>query len=115
MRNFYVGAVLVANAALVYGILLQENLELTIFYLAGKLPIYLKLDSLGMLFAGFVATTWVLVGFYAFHYMKKGKYVEQFFGFYLITFGVLLGLDFAGNIVTMYLFYEMITVMTVPL
>ena len=58
---------------------------------------------------------WILAGFFSFEYMKHEKNEKRYFAFYLIVFGVLLGLDFSGNLITMYLFYEFMTLTSMPL
>lgn len=40
---------------------------------------------------------------------------KRFYGFYLIVFGILNGLGFAGNLVTFYIFYELMTLLSMPL
>ena len=40
---------------------------------------------------------------------------KRYFGSYLIVFGILVALDFSGNLVTMYFFYELMTLASVPL
>ena len=47
--------------------------------------------------------------------MKHEERVNTFMAFYTITYGVTLGVAFAGNIITMYLFYECLTMVTLPL
>ena len=54
-------------------------------------------------------------GFYAFVYMKHEGEEKRYFGFYLLLYGVLIGLDFSGNLITMYLFYELMTLTSMPL
>ena len=70
---------------------------------------------LGKFFASVVTIVWVLAGFFSFEYMKHEKNEKRYFAFYLIVFGVLLGLDFSGNLITMYLFYEFMTLTSMPL
>ena len=92
----------------------QEGLR--IFELVGNLKIMLKLDGLGSIFAGLVAVLWPLANLYAFEYMKHDKERKHtFFAFYIMTYGVTLGIAFAGNILTMYFFYELLTLVTVYL
>ena len=89
----------------------QEGLRL--FELVGNLKIMLRLDGLGSIFAGLVALLWPLANVYAFGYMKHDKGRKHtFFGFYMMTYGVTLGIAFAGNILTLYFFYEMLTLVT---
>ena len=47
--------------------------------------------------------------------MTKEKHEKVFFMFYTITYGVTLGIALADNILTMYFFYELLTLVTVPL
>lgn len=111
----YVGSVLlICGGFAFYGIFAIEK-GVTLFYLTKTLPIYFKLDMLGKFFASVVTIVWVLAGFFSFEYMKHEKNEKRYFAFYLIVFGVLLGLDFSGNLITMYLFYEFMTLTSMPL
>ena len=90
--------------------------EILLFQLTGNLRIILKLDGLGCIFAGLVAFLWPLANLYAFEYMSHDeKRRHVFFGFYIMTYGVTLGIAFAGNILTLYFFYELLTLVTVYL
>ena len=40
---------------------------------------------------------------------------KRFFGFFLLVYAVLIALDFSGNHVTMSLFYELMTLCSMPL
>lgn len=93
----------------------RMNRPLTAFYLTGKLPIFFRIDGVGFFFASVTCVIWMIAGFFAFVYMSHEQKEKRFFGFYLIAFGVLLGLDYAGNVVTFYLFYELMTLTTLPL
>jgi len=72
-------------------------------------------DGLGSVFAVMVSVLWVIASFYALEYMKHEGAETRFFGFFLASFGVTLGVAFSANIVTMYLFYELLTLATLPL
>ena len=67
--------------------------------------IYFQVDKLGRLFTLVVTVIWVLAGFYSFEYMKHEKDEKRYYGFYMMVFGILLALDFAGSLITYYLFY----------
>ena len=92
-----------------------ENMQLDLFSFGKNMNVYFAVDDTGRLFALLVMAVWVLAGFYAFEYMKHEKEEKRYFGFYVITFGILMALTFAGNMVTYYLFYEMMSLLTVPL
>lgn len=89
--------------------------RLVLFKLVGNIPVYFAIDSLGRLFAGIVVLIFLMAGFFSFVYMAHEKNEKRYYSFYLITFGVLMGLDFSGNLVTMYLFYEFMTLASMPL
>ena len=110
-------ALVLVTSVLVWTILLHRpEGEFLFFQLTGNLKIVLKLDGLGSIFAGLVALLWPLANLYAYEYMSHDeKRRHTFFGFYTMTYGVTLGIAFSGNILTMYFFYEMLTLVTVYL
>ena len=81
----------------------------------GDLAIAFRVDGMGMVFAGLVSFLWPLATLFSFEYMTKEKHEKVFFMFYTITYGVTLGIALADNILTMYFFYELLTLVTVPL
>ena len=109
------GAGLSVAAALGLGVILGGEAERFLFSFGRNLDVYFRVDGLGRLFAAIVILVWLLSGFYAFAYMKHEKEEKRYFGFYVMVFGVLHGLVFAGNMVTFYLFYELMTLLSVPL
>ncbi|MBQ7841794.1 MAG: proton-conducting membrane transporter, partial [Lachnospiraceae bacterium] len=113
--TLYTGCVLIITALSVLGLVTGPEVSFTLFYLTGRLPVYFHLDSMGKIFAAVVSVVWVLAGFFSFEYMKKGKEQKRFFGFYLMVYGILMALDFAGNLITFYIFYEMMTLLSMPL
>lgn len=110
------GVSFVVSAALaVYAISGAAGDRLILFCLVDNIPVYLAIDDLGRLFAGIVVAVFLLAGFFSFGYMSHEKNEKRYYSFYLITFGVLMGLCFSGNLVTLYLFYELMTLASMPL
>lgn len=109
------GIGLAVTAALALAVIFGGDMECLLFTIGKNMNIYFHVDALGRMFALVVTIVWVLAGFYAFEYMKHEKEEKRYFGFYMIIFGVLLALDFAGSVLTFYLFYEMMTLFSVPL
>ena len=89
--------------------------EVFLFSFGKNLDLYFRVDGLGRLFAAVMILVWFLSGIHAFEYMKHEKEEKRYFGFYVMVFGILHGLVFSGNMVTFYLFYEMMTLLSVPL
>ena len=109
------GAGLIVTAALGLGVVLGGETELLLFSFGENLDLYFHVDTMGKLFAVVVNAVWVLSGFFAFEYMKHEQEEKRFFGFYLMVHGILHGLVFSGGMVTFYLFYELMTLLSVPL
>ncbi len=111
----YVGVVLVLTALLAMAAAWSKDHTLTLFYLMKEIPVYFQIDAVGRLFVTVVTIVWVAAGFYSFVYMKHEGEEKRFFGCYLLVYGILIGLDFSGNLVTMYLFYELMTLASMML
>lgn len=109
------GIGLAVTAALGMGVVFGRETELLLFSFGKNLDLYFHVDAMGKLFAVVVNAVWVISGFYAFEYMKHEKEETRFFGFYLMVHGILHGLVFSGGMVTFYLFYELMTLLSVPL
>ena len=109
------GVSLAVTAALGLNLVFGGEAELFLFSFGKNLDLYLRVDSLGRLFALVLDVVWLISGFYAFEYMKHEKEEKRFFGFYVMVFGILHGLTFSGSMVTFYLFYELMTLLSVPL
>lgn len=80
-----------------------------------NLSLSLRLDGLGRIFGGLVAVLWPMATLYAFEYMKDDPHPRTFFMFYTMTYGVTLGIAFSEDMLTMYFFYELLTLFTLPL
>ena len=89
--------------------------SLILFRLVEDIPIMFKVDRLGWLFVTIISVLWLAVGVYSLRYMDHEGDEKRYFGFYLLLYGMLVALDFAGNLVTMYLFYELVTIVSFPL
>lgn len=74
-----------------------------------------RADELSWIFAIMTTVVWLLAGIYSFEYMKHDKEKKRYAFFYLLVYFVLLGLDFSANLITMYLFYELMTLSSMPL
>ncbi|WP_346961208.1 complex I subunit 5 family protein, partial [Faecalicatena contorta] len=89
--------------------------ELTLLTLTEGLDITFRLDHLGAFFLGFIALVWLLGGIFSVEYLHHEHHRRRFWGFYLLTLCALQGLSLAGNLVTIYLFFEMMTLVSMPL
>lgn len=113
--HLFVGTVLILSAVFVVWAVFSGEKSVTLFYLMKDIPVYFHIDGISRIFVTFTSIVWVVVGIYAFVYMKHEGEEKRFFGFYLMVYGVIVALDFSGNLVTMYFFYELMTLTSAPL
>ena len=114
-RNMYTGAALLISAAVTLIIVFCTEGTLTLWKITESASITLKCDGLTKFFAVLMCLMWNIVGFYAFDYMKHEENEKRFFAFYLIVMGVLSGIYMSANLITLYLFYELMTLTSLPL
>ncbi len=114
-RSTYVMSVLTVQLILVWAFMLKNGLRFEWFPIVDRIHIAFGVDPLAMWFTGMVSVIWWVVGIYSMEYMKHGKKERSYYTFYLISEGVLCGLIYAGNLVTLYMFYECMTLLTMPM
>ncbi len=113
---WYIEALVLINSILVATMLLfQPEDAFVLFRFTGNLRVSFHLDGVGRVFAAMAAILWPLAVLYSFEYMKHEENEKSFFMFYVITYGVTLGIAMADNILTMYFFFEMMSLVTLPL
>ncbi len=106
----------ILNSLLVWYLILHRPTSVfTLANFTGNLSISFGVDGMSMVFAGLVSALWPFATLYAFEYMTKEEHEKIFFLFYTMTYGVTLGISLAANLLTMYFFYELLTLVTVPL
>ena len=66
-------------------------------------------DPLGALFGIIASSLWMFAAVYSFGYMSEKKRHRTYFTFFLLSFSVTLGVAFSGNLIVLYLFYELLT------
>jgi multicomponent Na+:H+ antiporter subunit D len=79
------------------------------------LELTLQVDPLTWVFALISSVLWVPAGVYALGYMQGTPHEGRFFAFYLLALSATMGIAFAGSLITLYLFYELLTLVTYPL
>ena len=105
-------ATLATSVCVAWCVLTPGAHPITLLKLSDLLSISFKLDGLGRVFGGLVAFLWPLSTLYAFEYMAHEGGENHFFGFYLLSYAVTLGIAFAEDLMTLYIFYELLTLAT---
>lgn len=81
------------------------------------LTISFEVEPLGMIFAMIASTLWIVNSIYSVGYMRGNKEQKQtiFYTCFAIAIASTMGIAFAGNLFTLFLFYEVLTLSTYPL
>lgn len=107
-----VALTLAASALALCAIFTDGAHAITLLRVTDTLTFSLRLDGLGRVFGALVSFLWPLATLYALEYMRGEGALRSFFGFYLLSFGVTLGIAFAEDLMTLYVFYELLTLAT---
>lgn len=89
--------------------------KFTLFSMTDKLYVSFAIDGVAGLFALVAAIGWLVVGIYSVVYTNHLKNENVFYAFYLIVLAAIIGMDFSSNLISMYFFFEMITLSSMPL
>lgn len=111
---FIVASLVVSMALSLYNAYFVKG-SVTLWKISENVSLSLSVDNLSKLFVTLMSFVFTCVGIYALGYLEHDKDKNRFFGFYLIVFGILNGLYMASNLLTMYLFYELMTLASFPL
>ena len=115
-RAIYVESVVCLTSLMVVSLLLTRTNETTIlYYLIDKLPLAFRLDGAACTFAGLVALLWPIASLYAFEYMKHEERENSFLAWYTMSYAATLAVAFSATLFTLYVFYECLTLITLPL
>lgn len=108
-------ALIVTDVLAVLALVKGFGEQVVLFDIAENLSLMIRIDEMGVLFNIVAMVVLTGAGFFSFEYMKHEDNEKRYYGFYLLVFGVLNGLCFAGNMVTFYLCFELLTISSMPL
>ena len=91
------------------------DVTLKVINITNILSIQFKIDGLSKLFTVLISFVWLLVSVYTLKYITHEKNENRFYTFSLTTLSMLLGLSYANNLLTMYLCFEFVTLLSMPL
>ena len=91
--------------------------EATLIEMFPGLSLAFKIEPLGATFALIASSLWILTSIYAIGYMRGHHEQNQtrFFAFFALAIASTMGIAFAGNMLTLFTFYEVLSVCTYPL
>lgn len=92
-------------------------IDCTLFHIFPGMDFAYRVDAFGLVFAVTSSSLWILVSLYSIGYMRalnEHAQTRYYFCFALAIFGA-LGTALAGNLATLFIHYEILTVSTYPL
>ena len=111
------GALLATVLSLVPEVMAGGRPALVLLEIMPGLQLGLQIEPLGMLFAVIASALWIVTSVYAIGYMRghHEEHQTRFYTFFAIAISATMGAAFAGNVLTLFLFYEILTLSTYPL
>ena len=109
--------VFVIVALLTLPVLIGERPSVVLAEPIQGLPIKLTLEPLGVLFGLVASLLWIATSVYSIGYMRSNdeKNQTRYYAFFAVAIASALGVAFAGNMFTLFVFYELLTISTYPL
>ncbi|PLS22155.1 proton-conducting transporter transmembrane domain-containing protein [Neptunicoccus cionae] len=91
--------------------------EIVLVEMLPGLQIALQVEPLGLMFALVASGLWIVTHIYGLGYMRgnKEKHHARFFACFSAAISAAIGIAFSANLLTLFLFYEVLTVSTYPL
>jgi multicomponent Na+:H+ antiporter subunit D len=103
--------------SLLPGIFAGERPLLQVTEVLPGIRIAFRVEPLGMLFAALASGLWLVNSIYSIGYMRGNREQNQtrFYALFAVSLAATMGIAFAANLFTLFLFYEMLTLSTYPL
>ena len=115
----FISAVALAGvvAMLVHLVAVGMRPEISLGMFAGRFEILFKLEPLGATFAAIASSLWIVNSLFTLGYMRGNNEAHQtrFFGFVAVAIAAAMAIAASGNLITLFVFYEALTISTFPL
>jgi multicomponent Na+:H+ antiporter subunit D len=110
-------ATALATVMLLPAVRAGETVELTMLSLTPQLGLVLRVDALGMTFGLLASGLWAITAVYSTGYARAVDlgHRARYHAAFAASVGAAMGVAFAGNLLTFFLFYEALTLTTYPL
>lgn len=89
--------------------------ETMLLQLTPDIWMYFNVGTMGALFGATVAVLWLLALIYSWGYMADEHRLARYYAFFMLCLGWTMGVAYAGNLLTLLIFYELFSILTYPL
>ena len=112
-KLFVWAALIISDVLGIAAILWGKSIEL--FSLTDTVALAFSLETGGDFFLCLSLVLYTMAGIYALGYLEHDERSQQFFIFWFVSFGAIIATCMAGNLVSLYLCFEMATLTSMPL
>ena len=106
---------IIETALVVWTLVSGRSYATNIWHLTESLTIAMKLDGVAAVFSVLTAVAWLLALIYSVEYMSHSQNEARFYVFLFLSEGMLLGTALSADFVSMYVFYELTSLCSMPL
>jgi multicomponent Na+:H+ antiporter subunit D len=105
------------TASMIPDVLAGRTPEIVLFKILPGMDFAFRVDAFGLLFATGASLLWILTSFYSIGYMRSLREHAQtrYFACFALALSATIGVAFSANLFTLFLFYEVLTLVTYPL
>jgi len=102
---------------IMYSLTREEIIEITLIEMLPGLSLSFHTEPLSILFAAIASFLWIVTSVYSIGYMRGNKEQHQtrFYACFAIALSGAMGVAFSANLLTLFVFYEVLTLSTYPL
>jgi len=115
LRSKLVTGALAAELAAVIGLCFGTGTGMNLLQMTPTLKLVLNVDIVGCVFAVLMSAMWLIGGVFALYYMGHDHNERLYQMYYMTVLSALIGQCFAGSMITYYVFYELMTLLSVPM
>ena len=115
LRGRAVNAALAVELALTLAMCMGQGTKMVLLNMTPTLRIEMNVDMTGCIFAVLMSTMWLLSSVFAREYMGHDGHERLYQVFFMCVLSALIGQCYAGSMVTLYVFYELMTLLSVPM
>lgn len=103
--------------SMVSAVLAGQTIRLELFRLVDGISFALNVDTAGIVFACSASTLWLLTSAYSVGYMRGHGEKNQtgYYAAFAMCLSAAMGICFAANLITFFIFFEVLTIATYPL
>ena len=107
-------SIVISMAPLIFS---GHTIEYTLVTFYQGIDIKFRVDALGLIFATIASFLWIVTTFYSIGYMRANREHAQtrYYTCFAISLSAAIGVAFSANLITLFVFYEILSLATVPL